>query len=162
MSVFDEMVGLTEVNKTLEFQLKPVGENTDFVEDFKSDYLKKMVEDSVKDCDYSKRIKEILRDFFKESVHKKLENLEFFNRDILENSFEYFKKLGFKKWLSAKVVKGDMGNAKSDFELLLSLNLFNASVMSDAVHKFRRYEDSSLGYLGIKCKEIDKIGLFYN
>ena len=36
-----------------------------------------------------------------------------------------------------------------DFELLVSLNVFNAPLMNDAVFKFKRYEDSSLSYTGI-------------
>ncbi len=47
-----------------------------------------------------------------------------------------------------------------DFELLVSLNLFNSSLMDDAVYKFRRYEDASLQYTGINRHEGDNIGLF--
>lgn len=36
-----------------------------------------------------------------------------------------------------------------DFELLVSLNVFNSALMNDAVFKFKRYEDSSLNYTGI-------------
>lgn len=36
-----------------------------------------------------------------------------------------------------------------DFELLVSLNVFNSELMNDAVYKFKRYEDSSLEYTGI-------------
>ncbi len=36
-----------------------------------------------------------------------------------------------------------------DFELLVSLGVFNSNLMNDAVFKFRRYEDSSLSYTGI-------------
>ncbi len=35
-----------------------------------------------------------------------------------------------------------------DFDLLVSLNVFNSAIMNDAVYKFKRYEDSSLEYLG--------------
>jgi hypothetical protein len=41
-----------------------------------------------------------------------------------------------------------------DFELLLSLGLFNSALMNDAVYKFRRYEDPSLSYTGIANKHI--------
>ena len=33
-----------------------------------------------------------------------------------------------------------------DFNLLVELNVFNASLMNDAIFKFKRYEDSSLSY----------------
>ena len=36
----------------------------------------------------------------------------------------------------------------ADFELLVSLNVFNSALMNDAVYKFKRYEDSSLEYIG--------------
>ena len=36
-----------------------------------------------------------------------------------------------------------------DFELLVSLGVFNDSLMNDAVYKFKRYEDASLNYTGV-------------
>jgi superfamily II DNA or RNA helicase len=36
-----------------------------------------------------------------------------------------------------------------DFELLVSLGVFNSGLMNDAVFKFKRYEDASLVYTGI-------------
>lgn len=52
------------------------------------------------------------------------------------------------------------GLTVKDFELLVSLGLFNNTLMNDAVYKFKRYEDSSLDYTGIN-KHIDEdIGLF--
>ena len=48
-----------------------------------------------------------------------------------------------------------------DFELLVSLGVFNDSLMNDAVYKFRRYEDSSLSYTGIERHQYDaQVGLF--
>lgn len=49
------------------------------------------------------------------------------------------------------------GLTLKDFELLVSLNVFNGPVMNDAIFKFRSYEDSSLNYTGIdKHAQIDK------
>jgi hypothetical protein len=45
-----------------------------------------------------------------------------------------------------------------DFELLVSLGVFNSGLMNDAVYKFKRYEDASLSYTGI-TKHSD-VGLF--
>lgn len=45
-----------------------------------------------------------------------------------------------------------------DFELLVSLGLFNDALMNEAVYKFRRYEDSSLEYTGINRHEGEKRG----
>ena len=48
-----------------------------------------------------------------------------------------------------------------DFELLVSLGVFNSALMNDAVYKFKCYEDSSLEYAGInKHPEDEKIGLY--
>lgn len=48
-----------------------------------------------------------------------------------------------------------------DFELLCELNVFNVPLMNDAVYKFKRYEDSSLNYIGLGGKhEGEKVGLF--
>lgn len=49
----------------------------------------------------------------------------------------------------------------SDFELLVSLGVFNDALMNDAVYKFRRYEDASLSYTGIERHSYDaSVGLF--
>lgn len=47
-----------------------------------------------------------------------------------------------------------------DFELLVSLGVFNSGLMNDAVYKFKRYEDASLGYTGINKHEGEDIGLY--
>lgn len=47
-----------------------------------------------------------------------------------------------------------------DFELLVSLGVFNDARMNDAVYKFRRYEDSSLIYTGINKHAGERVGLF--
>jgi hypothetical protein len=48
----------------------------------------------------------------------------------------------------------------NDFELLVSLGVFNSSLMNDAVYKFKRYEDASLEYVGINKHAGEDIGLF--
>jgi hypothetical protein len=47
-----------------------------------------------------------------------------------------------------------------DFELLVSLGVFNSSLMNDAVYKFKRYEDASLSYVGINRHENKSVGLY--
>ena len=47
-----------------------------------------------------------------------------------------------------------------DFELLVSLGVFNASLMNDAVYKFKRYEDSSPSFTGINKHEGKAVGGF--
>ena len=63
--------------------------------------------------------------------------------------------------LEPKLFKKVTGLEVSDFELLVSLGVFNGPIMNDAVYKFRRYEDASLAYTGIKRHEFDEhVGLF--
>jgi hypothetical protein len=47
-----------------------------------------------------------------------------------------------------------------DFELLVSLGVFNSALMNDAIYKFKRYEDSSLAYVGINKHKDQDIGLY--
>jgi hypothetical protein len=52
------------------------------------------------------------------------------------------------------------GLTVKDFELLVSLGVFNSALMNDAVYKFKRYEDASLIYTGINKHEGEDIGLY--
>lgn len=50
------------------------------------------------------------------------------------------------------------GLTLKDFDLLVSLGVFNRDLMNDAVYKFKRYEDSSLEYTGINTHSGTIIG----
>ncbi|WP_246246915.1 hypothetical protein [Candidatus Methylobacter favarea] len=52
------------------------------------------------------------------------------------------------------------GLTQKDFELLVSLGVFNSGLMNDAVYKFKRYEDASLEYTGISKHEQADVGLY--
>lgn len=52
------------------------------------------------------------------------------------------------------------GLSIKDFELLVSLNVFNEGLMNDAVYKFKCYEDASLSYTGINKHAGEKVGLY--
>jgi len=52
------------------------------------------------------------------------------------------------------------GLTVKDFELLVSLGVFNSGLMNDAVYKFKQYEDASLVYTGINRHEGEDVGLF--
>ena len=62
--------------------------------------------------------------------------------------------------LEPELFKKVTGLNVSDFELLVSLNVFNGELMNDAIYKFKRYEDSSLSYMGINKHMGENIGLF--
>ena len=58
-----------------------------------------------------------------------------------------------------KLFKKVTGLEVTDFELLVSLGVFNSALMNDAVFKFKRYEDKSLNYTGVsKHREETKVG----
>jgi len=62
--------------------------------------------------------------------------------------------------LEGGLFKNVTGLDIADFELLVSLNVFNSALMNDAVYKFKRYEDASLSYSGINRHADEKIGLY--
>lgn len=60
--------------------------------------------------------------------------------------------------LEPKLFKKVTGIEISDFELLVSLELFNNSLMNEAIWNFRGYEDTSLEYTGINKQNNKSIG----
>lgn len=62
--------------------------------------------------------------------------------------------------LEPELFKKVTGLNVKDFELLVSLNVFNEALMNDAVYKFKRYEDASLSYTGIDRHAGESIGLY--
>lgn len=62
--------------------------------------------------------------------------------------------------LEPSLFKKVTGIAVKDFDLLMSLGVFNEALMNDAVYKFKKYEDSSLTYSGIWKHKDEDVGLF--
>jgi hypothetical protein len=63
--------------------------------------------------------------------------------------------------LEPKLFRKVTGLEVKDFNLLCSLNVFNASLMNDAVYKFKRYEDASLVYTGLESRHAgENVGLY--
>lgn len=62
--------------------------------------------------------------------------------------------------LEPELFKRVTGLTVKDFNLLVSLNVFNETLMNDAVYKFKRYEDASLCYTGIDKHAGENIGLY--
>ncbi len=60
--------------------------------------------------------------------------------------------------LEPKLFKKVTGIEISDFELLVSLELFNNSLMNEAIWNFRGYEDKSLEYTGINKQNNNSVG----
>lgn len=63
--------------------------------------------------------------------------------------------------LEPELFKAVTGLSVEDFHLLVSLGVFNATHMNQAVFAFRRYEDASLSYTGIEShKGLSRYGLY--
>ena len=62
--------------------------------------------------------------------------------------------------LEPALFKKVTGLTQRDFELLVSLGVFNSGLMNDAVYKFKRYEDASLEYTGIFKRFNTELGLW--
>jgi hypothetical protein len=62
--------------------------------------------------------------------------------------------------LEPRLFKRVTGLTVKDFEILVSLGVFNSALMNDAVYKFKRYEDSSLVYLSIDKHAGEDVGLY--
>jgi hypothetical protein len=63
--------------------------------------------------------------------------------------------------LEPDLFKTVTGLTVEDFNLLVTLNVFNSAHMNQAVFAFRRYEDASLSYTGIDSHEgLTHIGLY--
>ena len=52
------------------------------------------------------------------------------------------------------------GLTTEDFKNLVTLGVFNGSLMDDAVYKFRRHEDASLRYIGVERHRPPERGLW--
>ena len=52
------------------------------------------------------------------------------------------------------------GLTLKDFNLLVSIGVFNEGLMNQAVYNFKRYEDASLIYMGISKHEGKDVGLW--
>ena len=62
--------------------------------------------------------------------------------------------------LEPELFKKVTGLNISQLELLISLNVFNAPLMNDAIYKFKRYEDTSFSYSGIERRRENHVGLW--
>jgi len=62
--------------------------------------------------------------------------------------------------LEPELFKKVTGLYVKDFELLVSLGVFNSAHMNSAVYNFKRYEDASLVYTGVDKHEDEDVGLY--
>jgi hypothetical protein len=132
----------------------------------KSDSVKKVKKDA-NDKKLSKKEKDSLTDEEKEykSLRKKIQDklIKFATRIPVFMYLTDYRERTLKDiitQLEPELFKKVTGLDVKDFELLVSLGVFNSGLMNDAVYKFKRYEDSSLEYIGINRHQDEKIGGF--
>ncbi|MDG6778819.1 hypothetical protein QCB44_08885 [Thiomicrorhabdus sp. zzn3] len=86
MGAFDqEFWGLYSLQKTLRFELKPVGETASFIEDFKNEGLKQVVSDDEKRAQDYQKVKEIIDDYHRDFIE---ESLAYFTEHVTKNDLE--------------------------------------------------------------------------
>lgn len=132
----------------------------------KSESVKK-VKKEANDKELSKDEKKELTDEEKEykSLRKKIQEklIKFATRIPVFMYLTDFRERSLKDvitQLEPGLFKKVTGLDVKDFGLLVSLGVFNSSLMNDAVYKFKRYEDSSLEYIGINKHEGEDVGLW--
>lgn len=96
---YKNFTNLYPISKTLRFELKHVGETADYIEDFKSQYLKDVVDQDETRAKEYEVIKEIIDDYHRHYIEEKLsEPVDkktgelFITEEDFENAFSYFKK----------------------------------------------------------------------
>lgn len=132
----------------------------------KSDAVKKAKKEA-NDETFSKRKKKELSDEEKEykSLRKKIQEklIKFATRIPVFMYLTDYRERSLKDvitQLEPGLFKKVTALSVKDFELLVSLGVFNSSLMNDAIYKFKRYEDASLEYIGINKHEGEDIGLY--
>ncbi|MBC8197409.1 MAG: hypothetical protein H8E60_05945, partial [Candidatus Marinimicrobia bacterium] len=67
----NQFTHLYPISKTLRFELKPVGETSDYIENFKSQYLKDIVKNDIQRAKDYEIIKEIIDDYHRHYIEEK-------------------------------------------------------------------------------------------
>jgi len=95
--LFKKFTNQYPLSKTLRFELKPVGETADYIEDFKSQYLKDIVAQDEQRAEDYEIIKEIIDNYHQHYIEEKLsEPIDkktgelFISGEDFENAFSYY------------------------------------------------------------------------
>lgn len=130
----------------------------------KSDAVKKAKKEA-NDQPLSKKEKKELSEEEKEykSMRKKIQDklIKFATRIPVFMYLTDYREVSLKDvitQLEPQLFKKVTGLNIKDFELLVSLGLFNSALMNQAVFNFKRYEDASLVYAGISKHKDTKVG----
>lgn len=90
------------ISKTLRFELKPVGETAEYIEDFESEYLKNVVSQDEERAKEYLKLKELIDDYHRDYIEDKLSNPVnpdtgeyWFSDEIFDSAYKEF--VDFKK-----------------------------------------------------------------
>ena len=98
--MFNHFTHQYSLSKTLRFELKPVGETADYLEDFKSQHLKDFIEKDQQRAEDYKIIKELIDDYHRQYIEEKLSapvdpktGELWLNPEDFEEAYSYYQKL---------------------------------------------------------------------
>ena len=91
---YDKFTNLYPIQKTLRFELKPVNETFDYIEELKSQYLKDVIEEDKKRADCYQELKPLMDDCHRNFIDKSLNliNKDEFKAD-LKHAFSVYRKI---------------------------------------------------------------------
>ncbi len=116
--MFENFTQLYPLQKTLRFELKPVGETADYIEDFKSEYLKSVVKQDEKRAEHYKAIKKLIDEYHQEYIEKCLaepvdkDTGELLTGEDFEEAYSYYQR--FRDDPKDKVARKGWGDCQSD------------------------------------------------
>lgn len=145
-TIYQQFTNLYSLSKTLRFELKPIGETADYIEDFKSQNLKDFVMKDQQRAEDYKAIKELIDDYHRAYIEDKLSSPVdpktgemWINPQDLEDAYSHYEKLkedqkdpkNRKLWedtqtaLRKKLVKSFAGNSDLFKKELINRDLPN-------------------------------------
>ena len=89
-----EFFNLYSLQKTLRFELKPVGETASYIEEFKNEGLKRVVSEDEKRAEDYQKVKQIIDDYHRDFIETSLTHFpEQVAKADLEGAFYVYQKL---------------------------------------------------------------------
>ena len=140
-ATFDsKFFNLYKLQKTLRFELKPIGETAAFLEDFKNEGLKQVVAQDEKRAEDYQAVKQIIDDYHRDFIEQSLAFIgEHFKEEDLNKAFEYYQSL-------KKAKAEDKLTAQKqwqDYQKQLRLNLVKCFTASNKA-RFSRIDKKEL------------------
>lgn len=131
-----DFVGKYSLSKTLRFELKPVGETAERIEDFKSQALNEIVQQDKKRADDYQQIKELLNDYHRDFIDTVL-STSILSAEEIETAFECYIKAAASAEKPAKDAYGKVQDtlrasiAKAFTEGQKEIMLFDAKLFNE-------------------------------